>query len=68
MHQKQVTSSMAMLPIADGVVHAFVQELPGYWMDVGQPKDYLTGACWHAPLQTALFRSNWPCMRVMIRR
>lgn len=22
----------------------FAMELPGYWMDVGQPKDYLTGA------------------------
>ena len=23
----------------------YAQELEGYWMDVGQPKDYLTGAC-----------------------
>ena len=27
----------------DGKLFAFT--LPGYWMDVGQPKDYLTGAC-----------------------
>lgn len=20
-------------------------DLPGFWMDVGQPKDYLTGTC-----------------------
>ena len=26
----------------DGKLYAFT--LPGYWMDVGQPKDYLTGA------------------------
>ena len=26
----------------DGKLFAFT--LPGYWMDVGQPKDYLTGA------------------------
>ena len=25
----------------DGGLYAFT--LPGYWMDVGQPKDYLTG-------------------------
>ena len=25
----------------DGKLYAFT--LPGYWMDVGQPKDYLTG-------------------------
>lgn len=23
----------------------FAFTLPGYWMDVGQPKDYLTGQC-----------------------
>ena len=27
---------------ADGKL--FAQELEGYWMDVGQPKDYLSGA------------------------
>ena len=27
---------------ADGKLYA--QELEGYWMDVGQPKDYLSGA------------------------
>ncbi len=26
----------------DNALYAFT--LPGYWMDVGQPKDYLTGA------------------------
>jgi mannose-1-phosphate guanylyltransferase len=26
---------------ADKTLHAM--ELPGFWMDVGQPKDYLTG-------------------------
>jgi mannose-1-phosphate guanylyltransferase len=28
---------------ADSQLHAF--ELEGYWMDVGQPKDFLTGTC-----------------------
>ena len=28
---------------SDGKLFAFT--LPGYWMDVGQPKDYLLGAC-----------------------
>ena len=35
----------------DGKLFAFT--LPGYWMDVGQPKDYLTGAC--------SFRVSWGC-------
>ena len=30
---------------AEGQLHAFV--LPGYWMDIGQPKDYLTGSVLH---------------------
>ena len=34
----------------------FAQELEGYWMDVGQPRDYLTGA------GTALYRDHgFPC-------
>jgi mannose-1-phosphate guanylyltransferase len=28
---------------ADSQLHAF--ELDGFWMDVGQPKDFLTGTC-----------------------
>ncbi|AEO58884.1 hypothetical protein MYCTH_2306594 [Thermothelomyces thermophilus ATCC 42464] len=28
---------------ADGQLHSF--DLEGYWMDVGQPKDFLTGTC-----------------------
>ena len=45
----------------DGKLFAFT--LPGYWMDVGQPKDYLTGvprgpaplpaACMHVPGRTS---------------
>ena len=26
---------------ADGQLHAM--DLPGYWMDIGQPKDFITG-------------------------
>lgn len=25
----------------------YAMTLPGYWMDIGQPKDYLTGMCMH---------------------
>ena len=25
----------------------FAMALPGYWMDIGQPRDYLTGMCLH---------------------
>lgn len=25
----------------------FSMVLPGYWMDIGQPKDFLTGMCLH---------------------
>ena len=39
----------------DNALYAFT--LPGYWMDVGQPKDYLTGApLW--PLFAAVCRST----------
>ncbi|CAK7565499.1 MAG: mannose-1-phosphate guanyltransferase [Sporothrix epigloea] len=29
--------------VRDGLLHSF--DLEGYWMDVGQPKDFLTGTC-----------------------
>jgi mannose-1-phosphate guanylyltransferase len=29
--------------VADGQLHSF--DLEGFWMDVGQPKDFLTGTC-----------------------
>ncbi|KAJ8949502.1 hypothetical protein NQ314_008195 [Rhamnusium bicolor] len=37
--EKEVFPSMT----ADGQLYAF--ELQGFWMDVGQPKDFLTGMC-----------------------
>lgn len=37
--EKEVFPSMAQ----DGELYAM--ELPGFWMDVGQPKDFLTGKC-----------------------
>ena len=39
--EKQVFPLMA----ADKQLHLF--DLEGYWMDVGQPRDYLTGTCLH---------------------
>lgn len=30
---------------AEGNLYSMV--LPGYWMDIGQPKDFLTGMCLH---------------------
>ncbi len=38
----------------DGKLFAFT--LPGYWMDVGQPKDYLTGE----PCPATPFWHEWP--------
>lgn len=35
--EKEIFPSMAQ----DGELYAM--ELPGFWMDVGQPKDFLTG-------------------------
>ncbi|CAJ2505290.1 Uu.00g126840.m01.CDS01 [Anthostomella pinea] len=29
--------------VKDGLLHSF--DLDGFWMDIGQPKDYLTGTC-----------------------
>jgi mannose-1-phosphate guanylyltransferase len=37
--EKEVFPKMA----TDGQLHSF--DLDGYWMDVGQPKDFLTGTC-----------------------
>jgi len=39
--EKEVFPFMAR----DNQLHAF--DLPGYWMDVGQPRDYLSGTCLH---------------------
>jgi mannose-1-phosphate guanylyltransferase len=39
--EKEVFPHMA----ADGTLYTMV--LPGYWMDIGQPKDYLSGMCLH---------------------
>jgi mannose-1-phosphate guanylyltransferase len=37
--EKEVFPKMAI----DGQLHSF--DLEGYWMDIGQPKDFLTGTC-----------------------
>jgi mannose-1-phosphate guanylyltransferase len=37
--EKEVFPFMAQ----DGQLHSY--DLEGYWMDVGQPKDFLTGTC-----------------------
>jgi mannose-1-phosphate guanylyltransferase len=37
--EKEIFPKMA----TDGQLHSF--DLEGYWMDVGQPKDFLTGTC-----------------------
>lgn len=39
--EKEIFPQMA----AAGMIYSM--ELPGYWMDIGQPKDYLTGMCLH---------------------
>ncbi|WWC65236.1 mannose-1-phosphate guanyltransferase [Kwoniella dejecticola CBS 10117] len=50
---------------ADQQLHSF--DLPGFWMDVGQPKDYLSGTCLylshltstHSPLLTDPKKNKW---------
>lgn len=39
--EKEIFPQMA----AEGLLYSM--DLPGYWMDIGQPKDYLTGMCLH---------------------
>lgn len=39
--EKEIFPQMA----AEGNLYSMV--LPGYWMDIGQPKDFLTGMCLH---------------------
>lgn len=33
----------AIFPVMASDSNLFCMELPGYWMDIGQPKDYLSG-------------------------
>lgn len=33
----------AIFPVMASDEHLYQMELPGYWMDIGQPKDYLSG-------------------------
>ena len=43
--EKETFPAMA----ADGELHCM--ELEGFWMDVGQPKDFLTGMCLYLDAQ-----------------
>jgi len=36
-----------VFPLMAAAGSLFAMELPGYWMDIGQPKDYLAGMCLH---------------------
>ncbi|KAL3853469.1 hypothetical protein ACJMK2_017005 [Sinanodonta woodiana] len=51
--EKEVFPAMAK----DG--HLFAMELQGFWMDVGQPKDFLTGMCMYL---TSLRQKNPACL------
>ncbi|XP_015250901.1 PREDICTED: mannose-1-phosphate guanyltransferase beta [Cyprinodon variegatus] len=34
-----------IFPVMAGESHLYAMELQGFWMDIGQPKDFLTGMC-----------------------
>lgn len=36
-----------VFPVMADEGQLFAMVLPGYWMDIGQPKDYITGMCLH---------------------
>jgi mannose-1-phosphate guanylyltransferase len=36
-----------VFPVMAGEGQLFAMQLPGYWMDIGQPRDYITGMCLH---------------------
>lgn len=36
-----------VFPVMADEGQLFAMVLPGYWMDIGQPRDYLTGMCMH---------------------
>ena len=36
-----------VFPLCAAAATLYALPLPGYWMDIGQPKDYLTGMCLH---------------------
>jgi mannose-1-phosphate guanylyltransferase len=44
---KPTSIEKEIFPVMADQGELFAMILPGYWMDIGQPKDYLTGMCLH---------------------
>ena len=44
---KPTSIEKEIFPVMADEGQLFAMVLPGYWMDIGQPKDYLTGMCMH---------------------
>lgn len=44
---KPTSIEKEIFPVMADEGQLYAQVLPGYWMDIGQPKDYLTGMCLH---------------------
>lgn len=44
---KPTSIEREIFPVMAAENKLFSMVLPGYWMDIGQPKDYLTGMCLH---------------------
>lgn len=44
---KPTSIEKEIFPVMADQGQLYAMVLPGYWMDIGQPKDYLTGMCLH---------------------
>jgi mannose-1-phosphate guanylyltransferase len=44
---KPTSIEREIFPVMAKEGNLFAMDLPGYWMDIGQPKDFLTGSCLH---------------------
>jgi mannose-1-phosphate guanylyltransferase len=44
---KPTSIEREIFPVMASEGNLFAMDLPGYWMDIGQPKDYLTGTVMH---------------------
>ncbi len=55
-----------VFPFMSNDSQLYAMELEGFWMDVGQPKDYLTGMCLYLDAQkkkkSEIFLTNDPCI------
>lgn len=58
---KPTSIEKEIFPVMADEGQLYAQVLPGYWMDIGQPKDYLTGMCLHLASLRKRFPAQLAC-------